>query len=133
MTLQNVAAYSMTGTLILTLPGTAPFVATSNGLPPPPNASGFDFELSVRWASEVRTVATPWSTAVVGWNEGDGADVMLDCEDAIVLLEVVVVVEVSLLEEEEEEDDDVDVSAAVLSTPVDEGAGPFPSTLLGHR
>lgn len=126
----------MTGTLLLTLPGTAPFAATSNGLPPPPNASGFDLELSIRWASEVRTVATPLSTAVVGWNEGEGADVMLDCKNTVVLLEeVVVVVDVSLLEDDDDDvdDDDVDVSAGVLSTPVDEGAGPFPSTLLGHR
>lgn len=76
---------------MLTLPATAAFAATSNG---PPNAPGF------------------------GWEEGEGAEVMLDWEDSVALLEEgEVVIEVSLLAD----DDGVGVSAVELSNPVDEG------------
>lgn len=82
-------------------------------------------------------MATPLFAAVVGWKDGEeegfavvGGAVVVDFEEDVVVVEVIVVsaVDVSL-----EEDVDVDVAAAVLSSPVDEGAGPFPSTLFGHR
>jgi hypothetical protein len=87
-------------------------------------------------------VAMPLFTAVVGWKDGvglSGGGVGLgavdsedpeDSEEEVVV--VVSVVDVSGSDGEE----DVEVAAAVLSSsvsPVDSGAGPFPSTLFGHR
>jgi hypothetical protein len=95
-------------------------------------------EESVRWASEVKTVAMPLFTAVVGWKDGEGLSGVgvgvVDSEDSEEEVVVVVsVVDVSV--EADDDDDDVEVAAAVLSSssPVDSGAGPFPSTLFGHR
>lgn len=42
-----------------------PFGPTSNGLPPPPKASGLLFAALVRWAWLVRVVAWPLTNAVV--------------------------------------------------------------------
>lgn len=58
--------------------------------------------------------------------------VAVDSEEADVVAEVTVVRVVDADDPLDEEDEE-DVAAAVLSSPVDEGAGPFPSTLFGHR
>jgi hypothetical protein len=126
----------MAKTLFPPLPeAEAEFAETSNGLPPPPKASGL--ELSLRWASDVKTVATPLLAAVVGWKDGEGVGV-LGCADAAVLEKADVVVDVAVarvvdVDASLEEADDADVTSTVASPPVDEGAGPFPSTLFGHR
>lgn len=130
------AAQSTVGTLAPTLPEEAALAATSKGLPPPPKASGF--AESVRWASDVKTVATPLFAAVVGWKDGAGSSVAaaaVDSEDEEdVVVEVVVVSGDEVrVEDDADADDDSDVEVAELSPPVDEGAGPFPSTLFGHK
>lgn len=137
MKLQNKTATGMARTLVPPLPeAEAAFAATSNGLPPPPKASGL--ELPLRCAFDVKTVATPLFTAVVGWKDGEGLDV-LGCAAAAVLDEDDVVVDVAVASVVDDDDisleaaDDADGAASVPLSPVDEGAGSFPSTLFGHR
>jgi hypothetical protein len=89
-------------------------------------------------------VAMPLFTAVVGWKDGVGlfgvgvgvgmgvvdSEDSEDSEEEVVVVMSVVDVSVS------DDEDDVEVAAAVLSSsasPVDSGAGPFPSILFGHR
>jgi len=60
-------------------------------------------------------------TAVVGWKDGEGWPVGGGCAVDFEEEEVAVVVV------------EVDVVDDVAVAPVDEGAGPFPSTLFGHR
>lgn len=94
--------------------------ASSKGLPPPPKASGFDLAASLRWASVLTTVAMPSLPTVVGWKlVVAGAGGSEDSDDELVMVEL-----------EPERDEVVDWE---LSSVVDDGAGPFPSMLFGHR
>lgn len=74
----------------------------------------------------------------MGWKDGEGlsgAGSSLGSEEDGVVVEVAVVNvdEVSVEEDDDDDDDDVDVDVAELSLLVDEGDGPFPATLFGHR
>lgn len=111
----------------------APLALISKGLPPPPKASGLG--LPLRSASDVKTVATPLSAAVVTWKDGfgGGAVVGLEGEEGSGVWLGGVKGEVVDVEVEVEIDVDVDVTVEVSSSPVGEGDGPIPGTLFGHR
>jgi hypothetical protein len=139
MKLQNKTAITVAMTLAPPLPeaeAEAAFAATSNGLPPPPKASGL--ELSLRCASDVNTVATPLFTAVVGWKDGEASDVVgwagaAVWEEDDVLVELVVA---RIADDDAislDAIDDGDGAATVPFAPVDAAAASFPGTLLGHR
>jgi hypothetical protein len=134
---QNETAITVAMTLAPPLPeAEAAFAATSNGLPPPPKASGL--ELSLRCASDVNTVATPLFTAVVGWKDGEASDVVgwagaAVWEEDEVLLGLVVVTIADDNAISLEAADDEDGAATVPFAPVDPAVASFPSTLFGHR
>lgn len=87
-------------------------------------------------------MAMPLFAAVVGWKDGEvfpGAGSWVGREEEVVVeVTVVSIDDISLEGNDDDVDDvdaevDMDVDVAELSPLVDDGAGPFPATLFGHR